>query len=645
MQELVKDFSLHPLLPGGVLTCLLEMQDTAKKHPLDTRTLLGYNRHSTGDLLSVYTSDGIIDRAIAQSIQKSDDAFVGQFQALVAQLPDICEAAGCQQAAAHRLARAMFGAGLLAELLEILTPPELSYEKTDDGTVDLLEKLEESFSDIVGGAWAEFFPRGEVSRHADASALFWVACLHERNPEVMARGFQGPYTLANKDKLAALDQGVEGTSLSIKSDLTDYLKTVPDKLSQLHDAVKESHKQGLDRPFLEISRIVTKLELSPAIIYFFDFLVREVCDAFAYFDDAVTPRENRFVRYLFKQLETIREEHYEMHSGHLHGLCEDDVEIVLKELEELIGIRAAKEKVREIANYARLQQARVAQGMGPIPTSYHAVYTGNPGTGKTTVARLMGRIFKTLGVLKKGHLVECDRAALTGQYVGQTAPKTNKVVDEALDGILFIDEAYSLAKGGQDYGGEAIDTLLKRMEDDRDRLLVIVAGYPREMEEFINSNPGLRSRFNRYIDFPDFEDEELSRIFGSLCRKHGLALTPAMKEKTVHHFHWMARNAKRDSGNGRMVRNTFEKVVHEQADRLSKAGIYDSEALAILEAPDLESPAEGDWKAYRESGRGYIVKCEFCEATYSWNPAVELPVAQCDKCQRKFNAEFGMLIE
>jgi stage V sporulation protein K len=603
MQELVKDFSLHPLLPGGVLTCLLEMQDTAKKHPLDTRTLLGYNRHSTGDLLSVYTSDGIIDRAIAQSIQKSDDAFVGQFQALVAQLPDICEAAGCQQAAAHRLARAMFGAGLLAELLEILTPPELSYEKTDDGTVDLLEKLEESFSDIVGGAWAEFFPRGEVSRHADASALFWVACLHERNPEVMARGFQGPYTLANKDKLAALDQGVEGTSLSIKSDLTDYLKTVPDKLSQLHDAVKESHKQGLDRPFLEISRIVTKLELSPAIIYFFDFLVREVCDAFAYFDDAVTPRENRFVRYLFKQLETIREEHYEMHSGHLHGLCEDDVEIVLKELEELIGIRAAKEKVREIANYARLQQARVAQGMGPIPTSYHAVYTGNPGTGKTTVARLMGRIFKTLGVLKKGHLVECDRAALTGQYVGQTAPKTNKVVDEALDGILFIDEAYSLAKGGQDYGGEAIDTLLKRMEDDRDRLLVIVAGYPREMEEFINSNPGLRSRFNRYIDFPDFEDEELSRIFGSLCRKHGLALTPAMKEKTVHHFHWMARNAKRDSGNGRMVRNTFEKVVHEQADRLSKAGIYDSEALAILEAPDLESPAEGDWKAYRESGR------------------------------------------
>ena len=461
----------------------------------------------------------------------------------------------------------------------------------------------------------------------------------------MVRGFQGPYTAAHKDRLATLDEGAGSKPVQIKDDLTPYLKSVPEKLSKLHDAVKESHKQGLDRPFMEISRIVTKLKLSPAVIYFYDFLVREVCDAFAYFDNELTPRENRFARYLYKQLETIREEHYEMHSGHLHGLCEEDVETVLGELDELIGIRAAKEKVREIANYARLQQARVSRGMEAIPTTYHAVYTGNPGTGKTTVARLMGRIFKALSVLKKGHLVECDRAALTGQYVGQTASKTNKIIDEAMDGILFIDEAYSLAKGGQDYGSEAIDTLLKRMEDNRDRLIVIVAGYPREMEQFINSNPGLRSRFTRYIDFPDFEDQELSQIFGALCRKHKLTLTADLKEKTLHHFHWQAENAGRDSGNGRMARNTFEKVVHEQADRLSKAGIYDAEALAILEAADLESPAEPAWREYLKSGRGYIVKCEHCEATYSWNPSVEMPVAKCDKCGREFNAEFGMLIE
>ena len=587
----------------------------------------------------------MIKAGVAQSIQRSEAAYAQAYQRVISKLPDICGASGCQQGSAHRLARALFAAKFLGELLEILAPPDRSYEKTEDGTVDLLQNLSEAFSDMVGGAWAEFFPRGEVSRNADASSQFWVACLYENDAERMAKAFQGPYTAGNQKRLATLDEDPGSKSVQVKDALTPYLKSVPDKLSQLHDAVKDSHKRGLDQAFLEISRVITKLKLSPAIIYFYDFLVREVCDAFAYFDNELSPRENRFARYLYKQLETIREEHYEMHSGHLHGLCEESVESVLAELDELTGIRAAKEKVRETANYARLQQARVARGMAAIPTTYHAVYTGNPGTGKTTVARLMGRIFKALGVLKKGHLVECVRAALTGQYVGQTAPKTNKIIDEAMDGILFIDEAYSLAKGGQDYGSEAIDTLLKRMGDDRDRLIVIVAGYPREMEEFINSNPGLRSRFTRYIDFPDFEEQELCQIFGSLCRKHDLALTPDLKEKTLHHFHWQARNAQRDSGNGRMVRNAFEKVVHEQADRLSKSGIYDAEALAILEAPDLESPAEPAWREYRESGRGYIVKCEHCEATYAWNPAVELPVAKCDKCGREFNSEFGMLIE
>lgn len=210
---------------------------------------------------------------------------------------------------------------------------------------------------------------------------------------------------------------------------------------------------------------------------------------------------------------------------------------------------------------------------------------------------------------------------------------------------MFIDEAYSLAKGSQDYGSEAIDTLVKRMEDDRDRLLVIVAGYPNEMETFISSNPGLRSRFNRTVEFPDFNDRELCRIFGSLCRKHGLSLTPELKEKTVHHFRWITRNATRDAGNGRMVRNAFEKVVHEQASRLSRSGIYDDEALAILEASDLESAADTAWKNYRKSGRGYVVECEHCEAVYEWDAAIERPVAQCDQCQQSFYSEFGILVE
>jgi hypothetical protein len=247
--------------------------------------------------------------------------------------------------------------------------------------------------------------------------------------------------------------------------------------------------------------------------------------------------------------------------------------------------------------------------------------------------------------LRKGHLVECDRAALVAEYVGQTAPRTNAVIDSALDGILFIDEAYSLAKEGEDFGPEAIETLIKRMEDNRDRLIVIVAGYPEPMRRFIDSNPGLHSRFTRFIEFPDYTAGELCRIFSLMCRKNGLTCSPALKEKVLQHFTHLWRQRGENFGNARLVRNCFEAVINAQASRLAAISDIDAQALSLLEAEDLETAAAALVEEYRRSGRGYIVRCENCGQVYRWTPEMEHRRAQCTRCGRTYDCEFGEMVE
>ena len=243
-----------------------------------------------------------------------------------------------------------------------------------------------------------------------------------------------------------------------------------------------------------------------------------------------------------------------------------------KELDELIGLGSVKEEVRSLANFVKLQKQREAQGLKTAKVSYHLVFYGSPGTGKTTVARIVGRIYKDLGVLKKGHTVETDRAGLVGEYVGKTGPKTDTVIMKALDGILFIDEAYSLVPengSGNDYGQEAISTILKRMEDYRDRLVVIVAGYKDEMQRFINSNPGLQSRFNRYIDFPDYTGQELTEIFKMYMKKNQYTLNDSTEAYLRTRFDIVVEKKDRNFGNARFARNVFEKSIQAQANRLA----------------------------------------------------------------------------
>ena len=261
-----------------------------------------------------------------------------------------------------------------------------------------------------------------------------------------------------------------------------------------------------------------------------------------------------------------------------------------EELEDLIGLDNVKQEVKSLANFVKLQKQRQEKGMKTPKMSYHLVFTGSPGTGKTTVARIVARIYKDLGILKTGHTVETDRSGLVAEYVGQTATKTNAIVDSALNGVLFIDEAYALVpeNASNDYGQEAISTLLKRMEDDRDKLVVIIAGYTNEMKRFIDSNPGLQSRFNRYINFPDYSAQELVKIFHMYMKKNQYTISDEADTLLKEKLDYAVEHKDRNFGNARYVRNVFEKAIQMQANRLEGKSNLSDRQLTEITASDIE---------------------------------------------------------
>jgi SpoVK/Ycf46/Vps4 family AAA+-type ATPase len=320
----------------------------------------------------------------------------------------------------------------------------------------------------------------------------------------------------------------------------------------------------------------------------------------------------------------------------------------LAELDALIGLEKIKHEVRTLTNYLKLQQRRGKAGLPDIDMSLHMVFTGNPGTGKTTVARIVGKILGALGILKKGHLVETDRSGMVAEYMGQTGPKTQAKINEALDGVLFIDEAYSLAcQEGQDvYGGEALQALLKRAEDDRARLVVILAGYPDEMDAMLKSNPGLSSRFNRVLHFEDYSPVELARIFGCLCETNHYKLGEGTRAKLMLGLAELHRRRDRHFGNGRAVRNLFEHAVRRMANRVADIAELSQAQLMQLEAADIEFrelPADFSLDTGTDQLR-FQVACPSCGHT-SKAPGTFLGKnVRCRKCQHDFLAEWGEVV-
>ena len=272
----------------------------------------------------------------------------------------------------------------------------------------------------------------------------------------------------------------------------------------------------------------------------------------------------------------------------------EKIEDLVKELEGYIGLAGVKQEVKNLINMVKVHKMRKENGLPVEDRSLHMVFSGNPGTGKTTVARIMARIYHSLGILSKGTLVEVDRSGLVAGYVGQTALKTKKVIEKALGGVLFIDEAYALNGGSEnDFGQEAIDTVLKAMEDHREDLVVIVAGYTELMEDFIHSNPGLESRFNRFLLFEDYSLGEMMGIFRMRCEK-GQYTLDADAEAAVRQFIAQENTHPETFGNARGVRNLYERILVQQANRLAGLETVTKDDLVRLTAEDVRAAREAD---------------------------------------------------
>jgi len=317
----------------------------------------------------------------------------------------------------------------------------------------------------------------------------------------------------------------------------------------------------------------------------------------------------------------------------------------IEELDSLVGLDTVKQRIRSLSNFLRLQRTRSQAGLSTMPISLHMAFVGNPGTGKTTVARIVGQILGAMGILPSGHLVETDRSGLVAQYAGQTAVKTNSICQSALGGVLFIDEAYSLvdSSGDDAYGREAIQTLLKRMEDDRDRLVVILAGYPDEMDQMIRTNPGLSSRINTRIEFDDYAPADLGRIFEMLCKRNDYRLPAESRHRLLIAFAHAYRARDRHFGNGRLARNAFEDCVRRLADRIASIFPLTDDLMTCLAAQDISIPgadpdAIDSWLAQPHVLR---IVCPQCEKRVRIRGSSLGLTLKCPGCERRFQAPWA----
>jgi len=522
---------------------------------------------------------------------------------------------------------------LLFDLFEIIIPSQLTFNKRGDSETDIIylyynviRNIYILFATIFCGHEDKLlFGITILSPFQKRDVVFQISKWQELN-----RCFEDFYEGAASSKLS-------GNAL-IKYAMDLFLNNSDSKrlIMDVKNGGNELMRIGIHQLLDALEEQNNMLSIHPRAFSYLMQKTENILYVIANLDSNTTLSERRYAEYFQSAIRNKIDKYIKEPNN------KEDYDSVMQELNALIGMESVKVKVTETANFVKVQQMRKDKGLSLLKTTLHTVYTGKPGTGKTTIARLMGRIYKSLGVLKRGHIIECDRAALVAEYVGQTAPKTNKVIDSALDGILFIDEAYTLAKEGNDFGQEAIATLLKRMEDQRDRLIVIVAGYPNEMQRFINSNSGLQSRFTTYIEFPDYSAEECSRIFASMARKNEMTMTPALKEKIFLYFTIITAKNDPKFSNARFVRNTYEDVLNIQATRIvSMRKDVPKDELTKLDAVDLQTENENEINKLKGKGLLYLALCPHCGKEFKWKLDIDQQEAVCSNCNKDYVVKFA----